>query len=244
MDHPQNLEKKQKLLPNDFLYAICHELKTPLNALISFSQALQEEISNPNSIKDCTDYAREINLAALDLNELIHDLLDVGQSSSGNFSVNLGDKIDIKEIIKRSIRLNYDYSLRRRVSLKAEIVDDIGLINLDEKRVKQVLVNLISNAIKYSRENSEVKIIAKKVNKNNKDYLEIIISDQGFGMSEEDIASAFQKYRTIENPNSNQVDSFGLGLPITKQLVELQNGRIEIKSKLAVGTEVFLEFSY
>jgi len=86
--------------------------------------------------------------------------------------------------------------------------------------------------------------MARKFQKNNADFLEIIISDQGLGMTEWQVALALQKYRIIENDNTNAVDSFGLGLPIVKNLTELLGGKIDIKSKIYEGTDVRLVFSY
>lgn len=241
IDSGFNLNAAQQHNSNTtFLSAITHELKTPLSAIIGFADVLQQEIRNPNSIEECVDYIKEIREAAADLNSLIHDLLDIGQVSSGNFSADLSKKIDVCDVIKRAVRLNYDYALRRNISLKVEISSEIKPINLDAKRMKQILMNLISNAVKYSRDGSEIKISARVTN----DILEISVSDQGFGMSPEQLKIAFTKYGTIANENSHQVDSLGLGLPITKQLVELQNGIIEAESKIGVGTKMIIKFPH
>ncbi len=241
-------EKITHFAQSEFLSAICHELKTPISAIISFSEILREDIRNPKLITDCSDYIKEINSAANDLNELVHDLLDVEQALSGNFSVDLNKKIDVGDIIKRSIRINYDYSLKRGILIKSEISDDVKPINLDPKRMKQILSNLISNALKYSPHNSEVTIAVKNVDTTftNKIVpgIEITVCDNGFGMTDEQIKTAFSKYETISNPNSGKVDSFGFGLPITKQLVEAQGGSIEIGSKVGIGTEMKLIFLY
>ena len=230
---------------SEFLSAIVHELKTPLNAIISFSEILKEDLSNQDSTLECMDYLKEINIAAVEMNELIHDILDVkSPSNSGNFSVDLSNTIDLSDIIKRSIKLNYGYSLKRNISLKTEITTILKPINLDAKRMKQIVTNLISNAVKYSPRQSEVKITARNLSENNIEFLEICVIDQGFGMTQDQIQTAFQKYQTIQNPNSGSVDSFGLGLPITKQLVELQNGSLEVKSEINQGTEIKLKFPY
>jgi two-component system, cell cycle sensor histidine kinase PleC len=223
---------------SEFLAAITHELKTPLSAIQSFADVLQEDLLSPNSKEDCLSHVTEIKQIAADMSELIHDILDVSQVSSGNFSVNTDNQIDISDVIKRAVRLNRDYSLRRHVALKVEIADYVKMVKLDAKRMKQVMTNLISNAIKYSPEKTEVKIICK----NNGNFLEISVADQGFGMTDLQVATAFEKYKTIQNPNSDKVDSFGLGLPITKSLIELQNGRIEVDSKIGEGTEIKLKF--
>ncbi|MES2961710.1 MAG: HAMP domain-containing sensor histidine kinase [Pseudomonadota bacterium] len=247
---------------SEFLFAISHELKNPLNAIIGFSDVLLSEMNgigksshSQTSLHECIDYISEINQAAYEMNELIHDLLDIGSVTTGNFSVNLDKKINVKDAIRRSIKLNYSYALRRGISLKVDISDDLFSIKLDEKRIRQILVNLISNAIKYSPKNTEIKISAKQVTTNGSvvpgstsvtqnNFLQITVSDQGFGMTDPQLENAFQKYQTIQNPNSGSVDSFGLGLPIVKQLVELQNGTIEIESELNKGTEIKLKFPY
>lgn len=247
---------------SEFLFAISHELKNPLNAIIGFSDVLRSEMSDIEkshnsqaTLHECMDCINEINQAAYEMNELIQDLLDVGSVATGNFSVDLEKKINIKDSIRRAVKLNYSYALKRNISLQVDIADDLSSIKLDEKRLRQILVNLISNAIKYSPSNTEVKISAKQVTADGNvahgdtystqnNFLQIIISDQGFGIADSQLENAFQKYHTIPNPNSSKVDSFGLGLPIVKQLVELQNGTIEIKSELNHGTEIKLKFPY
>ncbi len=127
---------------SEFLSAITHDLKTPLNAIIGFSDVLKEEIGNVATVEECLEYVAQINRAAVEMNELVHDLLDVGAVASGNFSVDLAKKIEICEVVKRAMRLNQDYAIKRKVSLKMEIIGEIAAINLDEKRMKQVLTNL------------------------------------------------------------------------------------------------------
>ncbi len=224
----------------EFLSAIVHELKTPLNAILGFAEVLSEEISNSSSQINSLNCVSEIKQAACEMDELVHDILDVAQINSGNFSVDLSKEIDLCDVVKRAVRLNYDYSLRRKVNLKVEMAANLGTIKLDAKRMKQVLTNLVSNAVKYSAPNSEVKIVVAE--NPSEGFLEISIIDQGFGMTRLQIEKAFEKYQTIQNPNSGKVDSFGLGLPITKHLVELQHGIIEVNSEVGKGTEMKIIF--
>lgn len=226
----------------DFINSIIHELRNPLNAIVGFSDLIKEKVKNPNSVDECLDYANEIEKAATDLNDLIRDLLEVDSAAEGSFSVDLSQKIDVVDIIKRSVRLNYDFGIRRKITIRTNVNQDLLPINLDTKRTKQILSNLISNAIKYSPKNTEITVSAKNVIKNEQKFLQITVSDQGFGMTENQVKVAFEKYQTIKNPNSGIVDSFGLGLPITKQLVELQNGTISVKSEVGKGSEFILEF--
>jgi len=237
------IKPANQTLPSDFLSAISHELKTPISAILALSEILKDEANgfvDSCSKEERADIIKDINLAALELNELVHDLLDVGQIASGNFSVDVSKEIDLADVVKRSVKLNYDYALRRNIAIKTEVSAEIKPIKLDAKRMKQILTNLISNAIKYSPANTEVKIICESDEK----YLNISVIDQGFGMTLDQLQTAFTKYKTIPNPNSNQVDSFGFGLPITKQLVELQNGEIEVRSEIEKGTEIKIKFPY
>lgn len=240
----ESSQKSKGFQSSDFINSIIHEIKNPLNAIICFSEFLKQEVKNLKLAEECADYASEINQAANDLSEIVEDLLDVGSMASGNFSVDLDNEISVKELIRRVIKLNYDLSLRRKIRLTMHISDDVSVIKLDMKRMKQILANLVSNAIKYSDENTEIMLSVRNIIKDEKKLLQISVVDQGFGMDEEQVNRAFEKYQTIENPNSGIVDSFGLGLPITKQLVELQNGKISVKSEVGKGSEFILEFPY
>lgn len=242
-----NFNKSDSFSSFEYITAITHELKTPLNAIIGFSDVLEEELRNIENnnlakidIRALLDYVKEINQTAQEMNELVHDLLDSKSISSGNFSIDLTKEVDVIDLIKRSLRLNHDYALLRHVNFKMILDSEILPIKLDSKRTKQILVNLISNAVKYSPVNSEIKIIAK-VEKN---FLELKICDQGFGMTKDQIKVAFEKYGIVENQNLGKVDSFGFGLPIVKQLVELQNGTIQVESELYKGTVIILKFPY
>ncbi len=235
-------------LSRDFFPAIIHELRTPLNAIMGFSDLLScagetqsENYQQQVSSQELREYAKEISLAAAELNDLVNDLLDVSTANCGNFSVNLEQKIDVLDSIKRAVKLNHDYALARKIKITTQFDSEISLIHLDAKRMKQVITNLLSNAIKYSPAQTEIKISVALTSDN---LLRISIADQGFGMSADQLQTAFVKYKTIPNPNTGKVDSFGLGLPIVKQLVKAQNGTIEIKSELDKGTEVIINFPY
>jgi len=232
-------------LEREFVKSIIHELKNPIHAISGLSQILQNEKEYNLSASERIEYLNHIDESVNDLNELVRDLLDVSDGDEKTvFSVNLTEEINIKEVIRRVIKLNRDYALRSSITISSEIAEDISTIRLDEKRTKQILANLISNSVKYSPENTAITIKAKNITKNKKTFLEMIVSDQGFGMTKEEIDMAFEKGKTIKNPNSGKVDSFGLGLPIVKQLVALQKGKIDVKSKPNKGTDFILKFPY
>jgi signal transduction histidine kinase len=273
---------------SNHLSTITHELKTPLNAIISFAELLRhknssskkssakelsgaeslnsQEFDNYISSEESKDCINEILQAANEMNELVNDLLDVEAAKSGSLSVDMSKSIDVKEVVRRSLKLNHGHAIKGNVTIRSEIADDVSLVKLDEKRLKQILTNLLSNALKYSPQRSEVKIAVSVFNQKSvegicfdklnmatmfgatnihplrKPFLQITITDQGFGMTEEQLKTAFNKYQTFNNPNSKIVNSFGLGLPIVKQLTELMKGTIEMKSTINQGTEVKLKF--
>jgi len=227
---------------HDFINSVVHELRNPLNAIVGLADILKNEGIYQISCKEREEYLRDISESARELNDMINDLLDIGSINSGSFSINLNNKVDIKDLVRRIVKLNFDLALKRKITLKSQVADDVEVIKLDAKRMKQILANLISNSIKYSPQNTEVTISAKNIVKDKRKFLQIIVADQGFGMTADQVTRAFQMYQTIQNPNSGTVDSFGLGLPIVKHLVEAQNGDIEVKSEPNKGTEVVLRF--
>jgi signal transduction histidine kinase len=243
----------QNFQSDEFLHSICHELRNPLNAITAFTSLIKDSLRNPSEILQCEEYVDEIDKAATDLNEIIGDLLDFRTTSLGNFSLDLSKEIDAKDAILRSIKLNKDYAIRRGITINKKIEENLNLIKLDPKRLRQILTNLISNAIKYSPRNTEIIIEAKTFTTGGgalrgsafaDKFLEINVIDQGFGMTADQVAQAFEKYTTFENPNSGEVDATGLGLAITKHLVELQKGEIKLESEPNKGTKAKLRFPY
>lgn len=247
------------------------------------------------------EFISDINKTANDLLEFARDLMDVDQVESGDFSVNMNEEIDIIHVIKRAIKVNYDFSLRRRIAIEfdeketikeflgSEVVRNFDIsstplnlnastattpfpkIKLDQRRMKQILINLLSNSLKYSKEGTKIRINAvildlspskienlrsfnnsqelqqakvREGGEKKRNILQITIKDQGFGMTEEEIELALQKHQKIENENSKKFDSFGLGLPMVKRLVELQKGKLDIKSEAGNGSEFILRFPF
>ena len=233
---------KENFHKTEFLSSIAHELKNQIGGIISLSEFIKSESCGKIENPEYLEFASDINNVAQELLEFTCDLVDVNQMDSGEFSVNLAKEIDVADVIKKSIKINYGLALKR--SIKIEFKRDqsvIPKINLDQRRLKQILVNLISNALKYSNEGSSIQISVKK---NSENYLEISVKDEGFGMSPDDIEIALKKYQRIQNKNFDKFESFGLGLPLVKKLVELQKGEMKIQSELQKGTEIILKFPY
>ena len=237
----------------NLLPSITHDLKNPLFAIISLSDILRSELAEENfsdsdfaSMKKMLMETRsglgDIASVAEDMLSLVQDLLDVSAVSSGIVSVDLSKEIDVKDLILRSVRVNKDFAMRMGVSLRGEVEEDVSFARLDMRRMKQVLANFISNSIKYSPKKTTIVVSAKNVMIEGAKHLQIVVKDQGFGMTKEQLEKAFEKYQTIANPNSDKVDSFGLGLPLAKELIERQEGKLIAQSVPMEGTRMEMVF--
>lgn len=226
---------KDKILAN-----ISHELKNPISAIRNVVYFLKDNLENNNK-KDYIEYLDDIEECSNETLVLIEDLLDISHLNSGKLNVDLSKKIDLPEVIKRTISTIKNLYLQYDITFSTTIAEDIPLLYLDNRRLKQILVNLISNSIKYSKDKINVTILLN-YDKSSK-TVEIIISDNGIGMSCHEIEHALEEYQTIKHNNSKNIDAFGIGLPLVKYLVEKQNGNIHINSVKNFGTDVILKFN-
>ncbi|MBL6664232.1 MAG: HAMP domain-containing histidine kinase [Rickettsiales bacterium] len=216
---------------------VVHEVKNPLNAIIGFSEIIKMSLNKTNSKEDCEEYINDIQEVAYDLNEMLGDLLYFFKKESfSNFSIDLNNRIDVSDVINKSIKINRDFAFRSHINIKVEIEDNLPQVYLDKRRLKQVMINLINNAIKYSPNNTTVHIKAFVKN----DKLIIVVKDQGHGIDEKDLTSIFTKFNSTNHKNISE--SFGLGLSVVKELVEAQNGIVSVNSQSGKGSEFILEF--
>lgn len=184
----------------------------------------------------------EISKQSEELMQFVEDLLDTNYNDYGNFSLKKIEKCDVKNLIQRMITFNSNFAIQHKISLKSDIEEGLPYLQCDQRRMKQILGNLISNAIKYSQEGQEVVIKAHYRKQDNK--MAICVQDNGIGMSEEEVKMALSGFGSdIDKSNLNKaVDSYGLGLPNVKHLVELHHGVLEIKSKKNQGTQITIMF--
>jgi two-component system cell cycle sensor histidine kinase PleC len=200
--------------------------------------------------------AQDIHNVAQDMLELLEDLMDI--SCGDDFKIKLEDLTisDIEQLAKRAIRLNRDFAIRKNIEIiltcqtenlsKDHLAKTNKLkIKLDSRRIKQILINLISNSVKYSQPGTKIIVNIAQIN----NRLAIDIKDQGIGMNEEQIKMALggkgmQIDKSIVANNQNQINSHGIGVPLVKRLVELQQGEMQINSVPKKGTQIVLNFNY
>ncbi len=212
---------------SDFLASMSHELRTPLNAIIGFSQVLQEQYFGKLNEKQ-VEYLIDILESGKHLLALINDILDLAKIEAGKMELGLS-KVIIKDLLENSLVMIKEKALVHRISLDIDTTRDLeGLeIMVDERKIKQVLFNLLSNAIKFTPDGEAIRVEGKKEGKE----LIISVSDTGIGIALEDQERVFEEFYQTSSTLKDKTPGTGLGLPVTKSIVEMHGGRIWVESE-------------
>lgn len=219
---------------SDFLANMSHELRTPLNAIIGFSDLIMEGHGGALTDKQ-KRYFNNIVAAGEHLMNLINDILDLSKIEAGKMELEVG-RVSINSLIEGSLLLFKEKALRHNIIIDVK-ADDLGNIFADGQKIKQVMLNLLSNAFKYTPDSGSVLVRAKRINNGNlEDYVEISVQDTGSGISEEDQKKLFQPFQQLETGFTKKHSGTGLGLSLCKKFVELHGGRIWVESKAGKGS--------
>jgi len=213
-----------------FLAHMSHELRTPLNAIIGFSEVLGEKVFGELTDKQA-EYITDIHESGHHLLSLINDLLDIAKIEAGRLELSPAE-FDLPATIENTFVLLKDRASSRGVTLRNQLDGDIGLITADERKVKQVLINLLTNAVKFTPEGGTVSLHGRSSD----DALSISVVDTGIGIKPEDCAVIFDEFRQADSDSAKEIEGTGLGLALSKRLVELHGGRIWVESELGQGT--------
>jgi len=216
---------------SEFLANMSHELRTPLNASIGFSELLKQGMAGELSEKQ-EHFIDNILTSNQFLLTLINDILDISKIEAGKIEL-VPEKMSLPVTIKETLTLIKEKASKHNVLLKTEFDPELEFIEVDKQRFKQILFNLLNNAVKFSKETGgTVTITAKKEG----DMAKVSVSDTGIGIKEENIGRLFQKFEQLESGISQKYGGTGLGLAITKQLVEMHGGKIWAESKYGEGS--------
>jgi two-component system cell cycle sensor histidine kinase PleC len=224
-----------------FLANISHELRTPLNAIIGFSEIIKTESLGPVGNQQYKDYANDINNSGTHLLSLINDILDYSKAAAEKLKVE-SIELDVTKILTTSMRLVKPRAEEAKVNLVEDISKETLILVADPKRLKQAVLNLLSNSVKFTPENGSVTMSAWIDHKAN--ILNIQVKDTGIGIADNDISKAMSTFGQVDSKLSRKYEGTGLGLPLTKKLVELMKGKFNIQSELGFGTTVTLSFPY
>lgn len=233
---------------SDFLANMSHELRTPLNAIIGFSELMIIQGPSNGLSDENLEYLTYISESGDLLLSLINDILDLSKVEAGAMELQYS-KLNVEDLIERSIIFFKERSLKKNVKLTSHVDPDTGYVEADEMRMKQVIVNLLSNAIKFTPAKGSVNISARTVacaettaglkdNLQGKEVmcLEICVEDTGIGIKPENIDKLFAPFQQLETSITKEYGGTGLGLALSKKIVELHNGRIWAESEEGKGS--------
>jgi PAS domain S-box-containing protein len=217
-----------------FLANMSHELRTPLNAIIGFSDMMALAIHGPMGAPAYEQYAADINGSAKHLLAIINDILDIAKIEAGRLDL-IEEETPIVRMCEIAVRLMQERAHEQHITLTLEAAETLPNVMLDQRAMRQVLLNLLSNAIKFTRAGGAVTLRALL---SAEDELILEVSDTGIGMREEDLHRVLEPFVQVENELTRRYEGTGLGLSLSKQLIELHGGRIGIVSKPDIGTTV------
>ena len=219
---------------NDFLANMSHDIRTPMNAIVGYTNIANSQIDNPEVVRNALE---KIGSSSHFLLSLINDILDISKIESGKMQLNIGpcdledvfrriEDITALQAAKKSLKVTYDHKKVRHYKVIA-----------DELRIEQILINIISNAIKYTPDGNEVDLIAEELSEDaDKNRYRFVIRDTGVGISEDYLPHIFDSFTREQSTTINRVQGTGLGLAITAKVVEMMGGTISVDSRLGEGS--------
>lgn len=219
---------------SEFLANMSHELRTPLNAIIGFGELIEHLKPEKSSAGKPREYAGYISTAGRHLLDVINDILNLSHVESGNFKLNF-TPLDLKPIIESSVLLAQSRAREKRQAIEIAVQDNLRPVMADELRLKQILINLISNASKFTGEGGRICVTAAMEEPG---MISIGVEDNGIGMTPQEVERAVQPFTQIHAASSRREEGTGLGLPIAKALVLRHGGEFMIESEPNKGTTV------
>jgi len=270
VDSRQAIEEKNRELEranttkSEFLANMSHELRTPLNAIIGFSDLLKDGMLGEVSAEQ-KEPLDEIYNSGQHLLSLINEILDLSKVEAGKMELELGES-SVPDTLQSSYAMVRERAMKRQIQLELDCADGIDTWQMDQRRIKQVIINLLSNAIKFTPKGGSVRMAARMVNgealdvrcetldegcenhtslltpdsSHNENFLEISVADTGIGIKPEDQRRLFQPFVQLDDSLSRRYEGTGLGLALSRKIVELHGGRIWLESKKDHGSTFYI----
>ncbi|MGJ3239123.1 MAG: GAF domain-containing protein [Anaerolineae bacterium] len=220
-------------LKQEFLANMSHELRTPLNSIIGYSEVLLDGVDG-DLTEDAVEDVEAIHTSGKHLLSIINEILDLAKIDAGQMRLSRQEK-DVVEILKHIVISSQVLVKDKPVEILLEEASPVDLTYIDPVRINQIMLNLVGNAIKFTEEGS----VTVRYGMANQDYIKVEIIDTGMGMSPEQLALIFQRFRQVDGSSTRRAGGTGLGLTITKQLVEMHGGEIGVSSEVGVGSTFF-----
>ncbi len=239
LEYQQHVTEARTSARNDFLANMSHDIRTPMNAIVGYTNIAKSNMNDPETV---TNALEKIGSSSHYLLSLINDILDISKIESGKMQVNLGP-CDLGAIFRRIEDITALQARNKSliITYQHESVRHC-MVNADELRIEQVLVNIVSNAIKYTPAGKTVDLIAEEEHAEGNRYrYRFIVRDTGIGISEDYLPHIFESFTREEKTTVNHIQGTGLGLAITAKVVELMGGTISVRSKVGEGSEFKVE---
>ncbi len=239
----RNEAEAANLSKTRFLANVTHELRTPLNTIIGFSELLLNPLVAQDQQERQREYADLINKGGHHLLSLVNALLDMSRIESGNFEVH-PDQFDMKELVDDCCKMMQTDAEKKSVALYANIDDELPDVNMDPRACRQILLNLMSNAIKFSDDQGQVAVSIgwdrDEEDKVRSDHIRLTVNDKGIGIDADDIPRLATPFVQADSSHQRRYEGAGIGLSIVKGLAELQGGSLSIESELGEGTSMII----
>ncbi|MGO9755419.1 MAG: ATP-binding protein, partial [Roseiarcus sp.] len=236
LEEARGQAEKASALKSEFLAKISHEIRTPLNAILGFAEVIVDERFGPIGNDRYKEYVRDIHASGAHMMSLINDLLDLSKIEAGKLDLNFA-AVDANQIIQECVSLMQPQAAHERIIVRLSLFDKLPRVIADERSLRQIMLNLMSNAVKFNEPGGQV-IVSTAVNDSGQAVIRV--RDTGIGMSEAELGAALEPFRQIAT--TRQTRGTGLGLPLTKALVEANRAGFSIKSRKEQGTLVEVAF--
>jgi PAS domain S-box-containing protein len=217
---------------SDFLSSMSHELRTPMNAILGFSQLMEFDDNLPAEHKE---NVREIISAGSHLLQLINEVLDLAKVESGRIALTL-EPVDVHALVEESLKLVSTAAEQRAIRVQYTGLED-AVVRADRTRLKQALLNLLSNAVKYNRANGRVEVVVQRTDQG---QLRILVRDTGPGIAPDKLGKLFQPFSRL-GAEATGVEGTGIGLTITRRIIEMMGGRVDVSSEAGVGSTFWID---
>lgn len=235
----RDLAESANRAKSHFLANMSHELRTPLNAILGFSEVMTHEMFGTLGSRRYLEYARLIHESGGHLLELINGILDMSKIEAGKFELS-EEVLDLENVAAQAVRFVKLQADRKGVVLKTAIGPGCKTIFADKRAIKQMLVNLVTNGVKFTPRGGEVRILAMRA----QEGVDIAVRDTGIGISQQDLKRLGRPFEQVEGSHIKAQEGTGLGLALVKALAAMHGGEAAIESKLGHGTTVRLRFPY
>ena len=219
---------------SEFLANMSHELRTPLNAVIGFAEIMKEGLLGELSPPAYREYARDIHASGLHLLGVINDVLELARAETGQAMLTI-EEVDLDKALEEPLRMLQTRAEQAGLALRTEFARGLAPLRTDERKLRQIVINLLANAVKFTPKGS-VTLRLRDVDRGR--AVEISVSDTGIGIAPADIPVCLAPFGQVDSALSRKHDGSGLGLPLSAKLADWLGGRLELESEVGIGTTV------